>query len=300
MRRTALLFIASFAWPAAATSAQEPLVLLDAAHHNVFQPASRARVVRFLEADGYRVREIRQPITPTALTEAQLLVLEGPLAARNALPVGFTQEEFDSAWSRPVPSAFSESEIETLVDWVSRGGGLLLVFDHMPLAGASGALAATFGFDVSDGYAVDSGRLTDLAAPTVAQASGIVFYRSEGTLADHPLTSGIDSIAMWTGSAFRVPEQGQSLLNLSSSFVSLLPDTAWVFSESTPREDIGGWSQGAILEMGQGRVAIFAELGVLVSPEQVSDPDPDEEGNPQTQNPRLLLNVLRWLSGQSD
>ncbi len=294
------VFLTVLAWPATGLTAQEPLILLDAAHHNVFQPPSRALHVRFFEANGYRVRELREPITSAALAEAQLLVLEGPLSARNALPDGFTQEEFDAAWRRPVPSAFSPDEIAVVIDWVNQGGGLLLIFDHMPVAGASRALAAAFGFDVSDGYAVDADRLTDLSPPTVAQAGSVIFYRSEGTLVDHPITAGIDSIATWTGSAFRVPDYARSLLELRGSFVSLLPDTAWVFSESTPREDIGGWSQGAILEVSRGRVAVFAELGILVSPEQVSEPDRDEEGNPQAQNPQLLLNVLRWLSGQSE
>ncbi len=300
MRRTTSVLIVAFIWVAAGVSAQEPLVLLDAAHHNIFEPPNRASQVRFFEANGYRVRELHEPITPTALVEARVVVLKLPLSARNALPEGFTQEEFDAAWSRPVPSAFSRDEITAVVDWVRHGGSLLLIFDHMPLAGASEDLAAAFGFDVSDGYAVDADRLTDLSPPSVAQAASIVFYRSEGTLVDDPVTSGIDSIATWTGSAFRVPANARSLLELGPSFVSLIPDTAWVFSDSTPRENIGGWSQGAILEVSRGRVAIFAEAGIFVSPEQVSEPDPDEEGNPQAQNPQLLLNVLRWLSGQSE
>ena len=300
MRRTTSVFIAAFVWTAVGVSGQEPLILLDAAHHNVFDPTSRASHILFLETNGYRVGELYDPITPSALADAQVLILRAPLSERNALPDAFTQDQFDAAWSRPVPSALTPSEIDILLDWVSRGGGLLLVFDHMPVAGASRDLAAAFGFEVTDGYAVDSNRLTDLSPPSVAEAGGVVFYREEGTLADHPLTSGIDSIATWTGSAFRVPSLAQSLLDLRSTFVSLLPDTAWVFSDSTPRLDIGGWSQGAVLGWNGGRVAVFAELGILVSPEQVTGSDPAGGGNPQSQNPQLLLNVLHWLSGRSE
>ena len=186
---------------------------------------------------------------------------------------------------------------------MSEGGALLLVFDHIPVAGAAQDLAAAFGIDVSNGYAVDSRRLTDLSNEAVSEAGSVVFYRGDQTLSEHPITMGrvpaerVDSVATWVGSAFRVPTTARSLLTLTPSFVSLLPDTAWVFSDSTPREDIGGWSQGAILRVGQGRVAVFAEHGILVSPEMVAEADADGGTNPQVQNPQLLLNVLRWLSG---
>lgn len=142
------------------------------------------------------------------------------------------------------------------------------MFDHMAVAGASQELATAFGFHVSDGFAVEPDRLRDFSAPAVAEAGNIVFYRSAGMLADHTVTTGqpeserIDSITTWTGSAFRIPEGAVSLLTLQHSFVSLLPDTGWIFSESTRRQDVGGWSQGALHEVGQGGVALFAELGV--------------------------------------
>lgn len=285
------------------TQAQEPLILLDAAHHNVFGSRGRDNVARYLERSGYRVEELQEPFSRSVLRGVRVVVIAAAVSARNALPSGFTQEEFNRAWSRPTPSALSRAEIESLRAWVNEGGGLLLVFDHMPLPGAARDLAAAFGIEVSNGYAVDARKLTDLSTEAVSEAASVVFYRTDRTLADDPITNGrveserVDSVATWVGSAVRMPPAGRSLLTLTPSFVSLLPDTAWVFSDATPRQDIGGWSQGAVLNVGQGRVAVFAELGILVSREQMARSSQDRETNPQVQNPQLMLNVVRWLSG---
>jgi len=281
---------------------QKPVILMDAAHHNIIPP-NHASLVQYLESDGYRVDELHNPFTLSMLSGVDVVILKAPLSSRNALPEDFTLEEFNRAWSKPTPSAFSDSEIEILNRWVTDGGSLLLVFDHFPLPGCSADLAAAFGIKVSNGYAADSRKLTDRTNQSVAIAGEIVFYRGEGTLADHPITNGrdpserIDSVATWVGSAFQIPPNGEPLLSLKSSFVSLLPDTAWVFSDSTELEDIGGWAQGAVLKVGKGRVAVFAELGVLVSKEIVEENNEKGESNPQIQNPQFLLNVLRWLSG---
>lgn len=301
MKAISIVLLVASSWTQSGLVAQAALVLLDVAHHNVFAPEAGSPFFRFLERSGYRTTELREPFTRDVLAGVDIVIIGGALSGRNALPRPFTQEQFDSAWSRPVPSAFTDGEIEVLHDWVSEGGGLVLVFDHMPVGGAARDLAAAFGFEVSDGFAVNSRSLPDLSAASVARAGSVVFHRSDRTIADHPVTRGrglaerIDSIATWTGSAFRVPPPGRWILTLGSSFVSLVPDTAWVFSDSTRREDIGGWSQGAVLTAGQGRVAVFAELGILAAPEAAAASD--RETNPQVQNPQLLLNVLRWLRG---
>ena len=61
----------------------------------------------------------------------------------------------------PTPSAFSEDEIAVLSEWVEAGGSLLLVFEHMPLAGAAQDLAGAFGIEISNGFVVDGTSLAD-------------------------------------------------------------------------------------------------------------------------------------------
>ncbi len=282
---------------------QGPSVLIDAAHHNVYRAENRASVVKFLEKDGYQVRELDGPFDRESLDGVQIVIIEMALSAHNALPSDSpTEAEVATAWRLPTPSAFSQDEIVILSEWVATGGSALLVFDHMPLAGAAQDLAQAFGIEISNGYAIDEASLPKLTPQVVARAGSLVFRRGDATLAEHAVTNGrspaerVDSAATYVGSAFRLPPGAQSLLTLSPSFVSLLPDVAWQFSEATPRKHIGGWSQGGVLRVGRGRLTVFSEHGILVTPEMVANPTKAGR-NPQLQNPQLLLNVLHWLSG---
>jgi len=291
-------------------SAQEPppapgtgfTVLIDAAHHNVDRPESRTAVVEWLEENGYRIRVLDRPVDRAALQGVDLFISKNPLSAKNALtpasPAGEDEErEVAEAWRLPTPSAFSETEITILRAWVEAGGGLLLVVDHMPMPGAAEELAGAFGIEASNGFAVHEPSLEGLAAREVARAGGLVFRRADGSLGDHPFANGrgpaerIDSVVTYAGSAFRLPRDGHSVLTLGPSTVSLLPDVAWEFAKDTPRETVGGWSQGGVVRWGRGAVAIFGDGAVLVSPGMVADDDAP------LQNPQFLLNAVHWLSG---
>ena len=93
----------------------------------------------------------------------------------------------------------------------------------------------------------------------------IVFRRSDGALADHPVTNGrepgerVDSVATFMGQAFRITARSAQLLTLPSPSVLLLPERAWQFPDSTPRLRADGLAQGAVLHHGRGRVAVFGE-----------------------------------------
>lgn len=284
-----------------ADDTRSPTVLIDSGHHNLGDSEGRASIIRFLRPHGYEFKELYGQFSEEALQGVDVAIIEGALSARNALVIRPpTPEQISSAWRLPAPTAFAPSEIEILRRWVMDGGSLLIVFDHMPVAGAAQELCGAFGIEVSNGYAVNASQLEDLSAPTIARAGSVVFDRADGSLESHAITDGrdpserIDRAATYVGSAFRLPSQGQSLLTLGASFVALLPEVAWEFSESTPRASIGGWSQGGVLRVGKGRLAVFGEYGVLVSPEMVENPDKPD--NPQRQNPQLLLNTLRWLT----
>ncbi len=286
-----------------------PSVLIDAAHHNALTAFAghRASIAKWLQGDGYVVRELLHGrFDREALDGVQIAIISNAKSEQNAYRFyPPTEAELAEVWRLPTPSAFSQEEIAFLHEWVVMGGALLLVFDHMPLPGAAEELAAAFGIDISTGFAVDGRSLQGFDGPSVAQAARMVFRRVDGTLAEHPVTNGrglaerVDSVALYVGSAFRLPPEGRSLLTLGSLFVSLLPDVAWEFSEATPRQNIGGWSQGGVLRVGRGRLAVFGETGILVTPDMVANPAKAGR-NPQLQNPQLLLNVLHWLSGLLD
>jgi len=295
-----------------------PTVLFDLGHNSLFLIEPNLSPMTRLRDDGYLTQTLTGPFTEKALTGVDIVIMAAPLADRNALrlpadcspPPDMTTgcrediaAQISEVWRHPIPSAFSVEELDTLQAWVERGGGLFLVFDIFPTPGAIEALAGRFGVEVSNGFAVDERLLPALPCetrPLLGQAARLVFRRVDQTLAEHPVTIGrssaerVDAVASIVGSAFRLPLGGQSLLTFGPSSVSLLPEVAWEFSEATPRQPIDGWSQGGLLRVGQGRLAIFGESGILAH-----GPGFDER-YPEVQNSQLVLNVVHWLSGLLD
>lgn len=271
-----------------------PRVALDEAHHNFHTLDGRYLTFgRLLSDDGYDVVALHEPLSEEALAGVDVLVVANALHEVNAPP---------DAWVLPTPSAFTSREIRAVRRWVERGGGLLLVADHMPFPGAAQDLAGAFGFDLLNGFAVMGGE-AEVREP-------LVFRRSDGSLTDHPVTRGgeasrwVDSVATFTGEAIRAPERAVSLLTLPEGVVSLNPDTAWAFHAGTHRTDVSGWSQGAVLEAGRGRVAVFGEAAMFSAQLQTRE---DGSVRPMGmnapvagQNPAFLLNLVRWLAGDGD
>jgi hypothetical protein len=259
----------------AADAAERPRVCIDEGHHEFHTLAGRyAPFAAVLEADGYAPVAYADAFEASALARCDVLVIA------NAL-----HESDVGDWSRPNPSAFTSEEIASVVAWVEGGGGLWLIADHMPFPGAAAELAGAFGFELANGFAMRSGH----AGPDL-------FTKSDGTLADHPLTAGIAQVASFTGEAFRAPPQAQPLLVLGEGFASLEPTVAWQFDESTPLRDVAGWLQAATLEHGKGRVAMFGEAAMLTS-QIVGEGEPVGLDAPEaTGNTLLLRNVARWLA----
>ena len=266
------------------TEGTGPIVLLDEAHHNFHTASGRyLAFVRFVGKDGYVVQPNRVRFTRPELDKAKILVIANALAKEN---------EVD--WSLPTPSAFDSSEIAAVREWVKDGGSLFLIADHMPFPGAAGNLAAQFGVLLCNGFAMidggDDGRIS--------------YSRRAGSLVDHPITRGrnrderVDSIVAFTGQAFRLEGKGDPLMTPGHNIALLLPQVAWQFSKLTPAMSASGMLQGAVLQFGKGRVAVFGEAAMFSA--QVAGPNREPMGmnDPSApQNPRFLLNVMHWLSG---
>ncbi len=260
-----------------------PRVVLDEAHENFHTLSGRFQAFgRLLEMDGFVIEAGTTPFTAEALADVDLLVIANALNPGNA-----------SEWSLPTPSAFTPDEVTAVRDWVRGGGALLLIADHMPFPGAAAALGGAFGFTFSNGFAMDPG----------GRGGVVVFRRSDGGLRTHPVTDGqgagaaVDSVAAFTGQAFRSPDGAADLLVLSQGWVSLLPETAWEFEDSTPRIDVSGWSQGSVLELGQGRVAVFGEAAMFTAQRAGPGGAPMGMNAPQaSQNARFVANLVHWLT----
>ena len=253
-----------------------PLVLVDEAHHNVHSLVGfYGPFGALLEADGYRVARLGERSSSRALAEADVVVIS------NALPAP-TAEEADR-----MGSAFSEVEVAALLEWLGSGGALLLFVDHRPFPRAAAELGRALGLELDDGYALDY----EVWDP-------IVFRRSDGTLADHPVTSGVDSVATFFGHAMRAVGPGwEPLLTFGPGIESMHPEALWEIGDDTPYVPVEGWLQGAARRLGEGRVVVLGEAGMAVA--QRLGPDGPARGMNApvaSGNARFLLNVLRWLT----
>ncbi len=270
-----------------------PVVCLDEAHANFHTLDNRFWAFgELLRRDGYVVRPSRAKFDSAALAACTVLVIS------NAQP---SDAEWDT-YPYPAPPAFTPAEVGATRAWVGRGGRLLLIADHMPLAGAAAGLAAAFGVAFLDGFAVAGfGAEPERAA---AFAKPTIFRSADSTLRPHPITRGrnpkesVDSIRTFTGQAFRGPATALPLLVLPANFISLMPVKAWQFPPDTRRVPVGGWLQGAVMLVGSGRAAFFGEAAMFSAQLGGAERRPVGMNAPGAeQNSQFVLNVMRWLSG---
>ncbi len=280
-----------------------PRILVDAGHFNTHTAEDRYQALaKLARADGYRVQSSSAPFSAEALARADILVVANALNERNRVraPPALTD------WALPTPSAFTPDEIEAVRYWVEGGKALLLLADHMPFSGAAADLAAVFGVHFDNSFAIDEERERSLGDTAEAMAQVAVFDRSNGGLADHAISDGrnpaerVNAVATFGGHAFRADGDAMPLLVMGPSIVSLMPRVAWEFSADTPRHSAAGWLQAASLRFGEGRVAVFAEVGLFGVQTSQTGIRVGLNSAAAAENPRFLLNLLHWLSGLLD
>jgi hypothetical protein len=268
-----------------------PLVCLDEAHNNFHTLDNRFWAFgELLRRDGYVVEASREKFSAAVLERCNILVISNA-----QLESGDWGE-----YPYPTPSAFTDQEIESVHAWVNDGGALLLIADHMPLAGAAQKLASAFRVEFNNGYAVagferEEEMETAFGKPTI-------FSMETKTLIRGPITNGrneheaVTSVRSFTGQAFQAPESAQPVLVLPEDFISLMPVKSDDFGPDTKRIPVGGWLQGAVLIVGSGRAAFFGEAAMFSA--QLSGDEPmGMNAQMAEQNFQLVLNVMHWLSG---
>jgi len=258
-----------------------PLIFIDEGHYNFHTRGDRyLPFALLLEKDGYRTEAYSGRFDSERLGRGSILVISNALNEIN------TQR-----WYKPVLPAFTPEEVETVRQWVEKGGSLFLIADHMPMGGAAAGMAAAFGFGFTDGFAADTAR------PGTA-----LFCRADNTLTDNVITNGnstgerVDSIYSFTGQAFTIPEDASSILKFSDKYLLLLSDTAWVFNRNTRYQKIAGWSQLAYKQYGKGRVIAAGEAAMFTA--QLAGQQQARVGMNAPYagyNHRLLLNIIHWL-----
>lgn len=263
-----------------------PVVFIDEGHFNFHTKNGRYKSFsNILEKDGYKVLAYKGPFELNKLSEGKILVISNALNEIN------TEE-----WVVPNPSAFTKQEIQILESWVSNGGNLFLIADHMPMAGAATDLAAVFGFEFTNGFVFST------------RAKGPAFFkRNDKTLGENSITIGrtpaenVNQIASFTGQAFKIPTDAASILTFNKDYINMLPDTAWVFNDKTIKYNVEGWSQGAYKKHGNGRIVVFGEAAMFSA--QLAGPNKIKMGmnnSSAPENYQLLLNIIHWLDGLFD
>ncbi|MBI1405572.1 MAG: hypothetical protein GC145_05550 [Caulobacter sp.] len=265
------------------TAGAGPRLMIDGGHHNFHTLDGRfAPFAAVVGNDGFAVEAGTGPLTAEALSGVKVLVISNAINPAN-----------EAEWRQPTLSAFSPEEIAVVKAWVEQGGGLLLIADHMPFAGAAQELAAAFGFSFSNGFAQRS-----------TPGGPDIFTRQAGSLKVDVVTNGrggeetIHRVRTFTGSSFKAPPRARPILVFPKGYRSREPDVAWEFSDDTPAHDIAGDLQGAVMTVGQGRVAVFGEAAMFTA--QLGGPQRRPMGfnAPDAgQNKQLMLNIVHWLAG---
>jgi hypothetical protein len=261
-----------------------PRLAIDGGHDNFHTLHGRfAPFAALMARDGFRVSALDRPFDAGVLRHVDVLVIANALNPANR-----------DRWALPTPPAFTPAEVAAVARWVRGGGALLLIADHLPFAGAAETLAEAFGFHFVNGFALhEPPRTSDL------------FRLEDGSLADDAIRRGrnaaerVTAVATFTGSAFRAPPAARPLLRLPKNFQLWMPKVAWDFSPRTPRRSGAGYLQGAAMEFGRGRIAVFGEGGMFTAQHDTQAPPYDVGFNaPEArQNKQYILNVLHWLAG---
>lgn len=261
-----------------------PKVYIDETHNNYHTASGLyTTFTNILKKDGYAVYPLTNQLSKESLDQLKIVVISNALHKKN-----------NDNWEQPVYSAFEEQEIQLIKKWVENGGSLFLIADHPPFSSASKNLAAAFGFEFTDGTALQKKKV-----------KGDLFSRKNGLLLANEITNGttsaeyVDSIVTFTGQAFTIPDSAKSILNFDETFALYSPKIYNDFSNCIP-QDISGYSQGAYMKYGKGRLVVFGEaamfsgqLGAGLSFFKVGMNSPKAKNNY-----KLLLNIMHWLDNK--
>lgn len=276
------------------SSESSPLVLIDEAHNNFLTLNDRYKpFAQVLESDGFRVGSNDKAITENQLRQVDILVIANALD-RNR-----------QDWLPPYGEAFDDNEVEVLKNWILNGGSLFLVADHTPFPKAIDNLALALGFKFINGHVGNATfskvnhSLAEHATTYKKEISQNIDENSQPLFLQsiNNVSPDILKVRSFGGSAFKAPEKAISLLVLGNGITATEPKVPFQVNADTPKIPMSGWSQGAVLELGEGRVAVFSE-GMMFSSQLVKSTGKTMglRSVGAEQNEEFLLNIMRWLA----
>ena len=267
-----------------------PVILYDEGHLNTHTATGGYKPFADLaRSDGYELRVSSQTFSAQTLEGASVLAI--------VLPRGANDANDDSA--------FAESEIAAIDQWVRNGGSLLLVTDHWPYGPAAASLGQRFGIQMGKGMVEDPEHHDQNRGE-----SHLVFSAENGLLRDHPILRGrnsaehIQRILTFTGQSLLGPPDATPFLALSNTAIERPPTAPRVeksggdvrvsmeYGDPIPA---AGKAQGIALEVGKGRIVVLGEAGML----RAERGHGDERVGMNVlgyDNRQLAINILHWLT----
>ena len=272
-----------------------PVVGIDATHANFHTADGQYRpFAELLQRDGYKVVSLTETFSAENLAAINVLVIA------NALPKDF---------SDPLASAFTDTDVERISQWVKDGGSLLFIADHSPFGTANEKLARAFDITMGKGWVFDKNR-------TGSITTQLEFERQNNSLSTHSITEGrnpqesVNLVRTFTGQSLLGPVNSTVLLRLPDSAREApspaeLDSEAEALSGATGMQygensvSVTGRAQGLAMDYQRGRIVVLGEAGFL-SAQLVRYPDGREMrfgmNIPGYDNQQFALNVMHWLS----
>ncbi|MEP7197790.1 MAG: hypothetical protein ABI851_14820, partial [Saprospiraceae bacterium] len=164
-------------------SALRPKVLFDESHKEHHQIERTYKpLADLITNDGCIVNSNLRPIDKISLSKTDIYAIVTAMGKEDPGAI----------------SPFTTNEINSLENWVSNGGSLLLVTEHYPFGLAMKPLLNKFGIDVHNGYTED----TLLNATDVKDA--LLFEKSNRNLnATHPICQNVERVYTFTGASIK-------------------------------------------------------------------------------------------------
>lgn len=258
-----------------------PVIYIDESHNNLHTLSSGfAPFAKLASHDGYKMGRYT---ANSDLNDIDYLVIANAINSKN-----------QGNWQRPIYPAFEEEEIERIKSWVKDGGRLLLIADHMPFAGAANDLAKAFGFEFCDGFAQLSEKEKGRDAFTI-QNNRLL----QNSFTDGSLGTQVDKVISFAGSSFSIPEKAIGIMKFMESDWCLKPEVAWQFDENTEQVNLTDHYQGAVMNFGEGKIAVFGEAALFTAQTIKQNGTTFKVGfnTPvASQNISFIRNVLHWLT----
>ena len=108
-------------------------------------------------------------------------------------------------------------------------------------------------------------------------------------------SSKIDHVLTFAGSGFIPPANAKPIFTIPSGYIAAMTQSRRELA-SAPRIQVSGLSQGATLELGTGRIAVFAEAATFTA-QIINGRELHGMNNPRAdQNALFALSAMRWLA----